>query len=147
MWYGFRAMLSDPTCRWHLPGDIELDWGAETRAHVARVTRQTGPLVPITQSAPAIYTVQGKLVGTTVTIEGVSGTVSVNPLYFSARTAAGDSIKVALGAPDNQLDATDVEAGQKLRGVVVFDVPSGTNISLVLMSDTGLNQVATWTVR
>jgi hypothetical protein len=108
----------------------------------ARVT--VSSLVPI--KASEFYTVKGNLVGTTVTIEVVSGTVSANPLYFSARTAAGDSIDVALGAADNQFNTTDVKAGQKLRGVVAFDVPAGSKISLVLMSDTGLSQVATWTV-
>jgi uncharacterized protein DUF1942 len=84
------------------------------------------------------------LYANTVTIKVTSGKVEANPLSFAARSAAGDSYEVALGATGNQLDAATVAEGQVLRGSVGFDVPKDQHIALVLYGDALGSQIASW---
>jgi len=101
---------------------------------------------PPSPAQPSQYaTVKGTLQAVTVTIHTVSGTFGANPLYFSARTAAGDSMNADLGGTDNQLATADVAAGQKLRGPVAFDVPKGQTIALIVMAAPFGSQMGTWT--
>jgi hypothetical protein len=81
--------------------------------------------------------------------EAVSqGSFDANPLYFSARSAAGDSYDADLGGVDPQLGvgASEITAGQSVHGLVAFDVPKGQTISIVIMADPLGTQLATWNV-
>lgn len=90
------------------------------------------------------YTPAGTVYSVDVTINCTSGSFSANPLEFTARTAAGDSSEAALGAVDNQIETTDVAAGQRLRGAVAFDMPKGSKPALIVLSGPLGDQIATW---
>lgn len=79
---------------------------------------------------------------------GVAGQTDVNPLDFEARDSAGDTFDSDLGMVDSQLDSGSVTAGQRVRGLVTFDVPRGKTIRLIVYSSTaGIGgQNAAWSV-
>lgn len=92
-------------------------------------------------------TIKGTLYEATVTLVGVRGTFSVNPLFFAARSPAGDQFEVVLGATDDQLPAADVTPGQKLRGTIGFDVGAGQSISAILIQTPLGDQLGSWQLR
>lgn len=90
--------------------------------------------------------VKGSLHQVTVTIQGVEGSMPVNPMYVSARAADGTSYKSALGAIDGQLDSTDISAGDTIKGNVAFDV-TGDPIATIRYEDPLGKQLASWSVQ
>ena len=112
--------------------------------------QESGAVDKITVSAPKAVKpgefeqVKGKLYGVTVTVSGVAGSLEVDPLFFAARDAGGDSFDADITYTDNALPTATVTAGQKLRGVLAFDVPKGKTISVVILSSVLGEQLATW---
>lgn len=102
-------------------------------------------LVPATAS-PYAMPVKGSLYQVTVTIQGVEGTMPVNPMYVSARAADGTSYDSALGTVDGQLDSTDVSAGDTIKGNVAFDVTGAPIASIRYEGPLG-DQLASWSVQ
>lgn len=102
-------------------------------------------LVPATPSQFAMP-VKGELFQATVTIQGIEGTMPVNPMYVSARATDGTSYKSALGTIDGQLDATDVSAGDTIKGNVAFDVTGAPIASIRYEGPLG-DQLASWSVQ
>jgi Domain of unknown function (DUF1942) len=80
-------------------------------------------------TAPQFYTTTGTVYSVEVTVTTKAGVLYANPLSFSARSAAGDSYDLALGATTDELVPGDVDAGQRVRGTVSFDVPTGQAIA------------------
>lgn len=110
----------------------------------ARVT--LAPLVPFKPGK--FYTPKGTMVGYIVTIEALSGAFGPNPLGFTLQTAAdrtstGQSLNSVTGAVADQLRAGDMKVGEKRRGSIAFDVPTGKRISSVGIVDVNV-EVATW---
>jgi hypothetical protein len=92
------------------------------------------------------YQAKGTLYEVDVTIQGEAGTVPVSPIYFSASTQDGTHIDAALGAVDNDLNVSDLPPNQHVAGQVVFDVPTGTNITQILLSGPLSSEQAVWSV-
>ena len=116
-----------------------------------RIKSDDGNVYRVTVAAPKIakpseFTTLGnkKLYASQVTIVGITGTTTVNPLYFKAQNSEGDSYDSALGDVDNQIDAGDVPAGSKSRGMVAFEVPPGQTITSISITDAILDTAATW---
>jgi hypothetical protein len=80
-----------------------------------------------------------------VTVEATKGSVSVNPLYWSAKDAEGRTYKSGFtSGKDPALDSGDIPAGQKSRGFVAIDAPQ---VPLtVQLSSMGSGAVASWAV-
>jgi Domain of unknown function (DUF1942) len=131
----FKATAAAPVSR--IGTAQVVDFGDGT----ARVTIAT--LVPVKPGR--FYIAKGTLVGYTVTVEALSGIVKPNPLRFTARTEAGQSLPSVTGAAAGQLPAGELKAGEKRRGVIAFDVPESNTISAVAMLGSDLDPAATWT--
>jgi hypothetical protein len=92
-------------------------------------------------------TVQGTLMAVDVIVQTQSGTVPVNVNYFHARTEDGtqfDTFQMAM--LPGQLTFGDLPQGQKLRGVVAFDIPPGQTIAQIVLSGPIGSQDGLWTV-
>jgi hypothetical protein len=89
-------------------------------------------------------TVKGTLYSIDVTVQGIAGTVPVNPMYFSASTPDGTHLEADFMAVDNQLSASNLPQGQHVSGRVGFDVPTGKNIAQILLSGPLGGQQAVW---
>ena len=65
-----------------------------------------------------------KLVAPEIIISNVSGdALSVNPLYSYLIDSEGFVYAVELGGRDGQIDTTDLNAGEKVKGWVAFSIP------------------------
>lgn len=82
----------------------------------------------------------------TITVVGKTGAFDINPLYFNLRTADGTVVDIALASTQNQIDATSVNAGDKVVGTVGFDVPSGQKPELVQMKTVLGRLLGSWSV-
>jgi hypothetical protein len=51
---------------------------------------------------------------------------------------------VALGDAQGQMDTNDLPAGQKVRGVIAFNVPAGQKLSEIILSGPLGDQLALW---
>lgn len=126
------------------PASTSGGWGSTHEIH------DSGAVGKITVSAPKplkpgeFDTVKGKLYGVTVTVTGVSGSLQVDPLFFAARDKAGDSLNLDIAYDNNNLPTATVTAGQKLRGVLAYDVPKGQRIDTVILSTVFGSQLAVW---
>ncbi|WP_353647950.1 DUF4352 domain-containing protein [Nakamurella sp. A5-74] len=72
-----------------------------------------------------------------VTVEGLTGSVSVNPLYLSARDEEGRSagdFGAELGSFRPSLDSGTVTPGRKMRGLVAWDVDPTLGWEVELLS-------------
>ncbi|MGO8937439.1 MAG: DUF4352 domain-containing protein [Mycobacterium sp.] len=76
----------------------------------------------------------------------MAGSVPVSPLYFSASTQDGTHLDADLTAVDNQLAVSDLPQGQHVSGRVAFDVPTGKNITQILLSGPLASEQALWSV-
>jgi hypothetical protein len=75
-----------------------------------------------------------------------SGTVTVNPLFFAARTGNGTNLQSTVLIELDGLPATELPQGQKVTGWLVFDVPPGQRITEIILSDPLGAQLGRWTV-
>lgn len=68
-----------------------------------------------------------------VTVSATQGTVSVNPLYFKVRLADGSLAEPTMGADGNEplLGAKELAQGERIDGIVTFDVPAENTILVV----------------
>jgi hypothetical protein len=109
-------------------------------------SKGTATITVLSAAAPSVLYQPdgGKLLGVTATITCTAGTLSINPLYFSAKNAAGDTYQVALGDAQGQMDTNDLPAGQKVRGVIAFNVPAGQKLSEIILSGPLGDQLALW---
>ena len=100
-----------------------------------------------TTAAHEYTEVKGTLYSVDVTVQVETGVVVVHPWFFAARTEDGTNMTAELGALDNELPATDLPQGQKVRGPIAFDVPRGKNITEIVLTDgMGGPQRGRWTV-
>lgn len=61
-----------------------------------------------------------------VTVEGVEGKVSYNPLYFTVQDADAREYNITIGgSKEPSLQSGDLAPGKKARGWVEFDLPQG----------------------
>ncbi|MDV7198951.1 DUF1942 domain-containing protein [Rhodococcus kroppenstedtii] len=99
----------------------------------------------LSPAQPSVYgfPVAGDLQQITVTVEVVDGATSVNPLYFTARASDGTAYGAALGTVDGQLLAETVSAGDRIKGVVAFDV-TGPPITSIRYSSALGEELARW---
>ncbi|WP_328812302.1 DUF1942 domain-containing protein [Rhodococcus sp. NBC_00297] len=111
------------------------DGGVLTRVTVESLSSAQ----PSTYGLPAA----GDLQQVTVTVEGVDGTTNVNPLYFTARASDGTAYGAALGTVDGQLLAGTVSAGDRIKGVVAFDV-TGPPITSIRYNGALGEELARW---
>jgi hypothetical protein len=100
---------------------------------------------PASVPAQDLLPPQGAFYGSQVTIAAESGTVSVNPFSFSARTANGTNLQPTIAMGLNDLPATELPQGQKVSGWLVFDVPNGQGITEIILSDPLGTQLGRWT--
>lgn len=116
------------------------------------VTSQDGKKAAYTVSnllpaaASQFTQVKGTLYSIDVTVQGIAGSVPVSPLYFSASTQDGTHLDADLTAVDNQLAVSDLPQGQHVSGRVAFDVPTGKNITQILLSGPLASEQALWSV-
>lgn len=73
-----------------------------------------------------------------LTITATSGTVTVNPLYYTVRQPDGSLADPTMGADGNEplLGVTELGTGESISGVVTFDVPPQNTI-LAYTDETG----------
>jgi Domain of unknown function (DUF1942) len=90
--------------------------------------------------------VKGKLYSIDVTVQGIAGTVFVSPLYFSASTEDRTHLDADLSVVDNQLTVSNLPQAQHVSGRVAFDVPTGKNITQILLSGPLGGEQALWSV-
>lgn len=96
--------------------------------------------------AKEFYQTKGALYEVDATVQGEAGSVPVNPTYFSASTEDATHVGSVFGATDNQLDVSDLPPGQHVAGEIVFDVPTGKNITRILLSGPLGAEQAEWSV-
>ncbi|VEG39408.1 immunogenic protein MPT63 [Mycolicibacterium flavescens] len=103
-------------------------------------------LQPIAQTNS--YTeVTGTLYSVDVTVQTISGVVTVHPWSFALRTSDGTNLTPDLNAVSNGLPATDLPQGQKVSGPIAVDVPPGKSITEIVLTDGyGGRQLGRWTV-
>lgn len=112
----------------------------------ARAAYTVANLTPAWPAGSLHMPVQGKLFSINVIIESESGSVTYNPLYFSARTEDGTNLQAANGIIDDQLLGGHLGPGQKIAGRVAFDVPTGKNITEIVLADYAGQQKGRWSV-
>lgn len=112
-----------------------VDSGATTRVTVESLSPATGSEYGLPAS--------GELQQITVTLEGVDGMTNVNPLYFTARASDGTAYSAALASVDGQLPAGTVSAGDRIKGVVAFDV-TGPPITSIRYNGPLGEELARW---
>lgn len=68
-----------------------------------------------------------------MTISATQGTVPVNPLYFKVRLPDGTMAEPTMGADGNEplLGSAELAMGEKIDGVVTFDIPPENTILVV----------------
>jgi Domain of unknown function (DUF1942) len=104
---------------------------------------QRDPITP----ANSYTEVTGTLYSVDVTVQTISGVVTVHPWNFALRTEDGTNLTPDLTAVDNGLPATDLPQGQKVSGPIAVDVPIGKSITeIVLTTGLGGTQLGRWTV-
>ena len=113
---------------------------ADGRRVVTRVTVES--LVPATPTQFGLSPA-GDLQQISVTLEGLKGTTNVNPLYFTARAADGTTYQAALASVDGQLPAGTVSVGDRIRGIVAFDV-TGPPIASIRYNGALGEELARW---
>lgn len=113
-----------------------------------RVTKATAwiKVGNLTQMSDGVLPASGTYYALGVAVSAVSGTVSVNPFYFAARTANGINLIPTAAAVDNILPATELPQGQKVAGFLGFDVPAGQSIKEIIYQDPGGSQLGRWLV-
>lgn len=80
-----------------------------------------------------------------VTYHAIKGKVSANEWDWTAKDSSGQTYELAsVSGGDTGLSATDIQAGQKLRGDIEFKVPDSKDCTLVYSS--GMSEQASWTV-
>ena len=80
-----------------------------------------------------------------VTYHAIKGKVSANEWDWTAKDSTGQTYELTgISSGDTDLSATDISAGQKLRGDVVFKVPDSKDCTLVYSS--GMSEQASWTI-
>ncbi|MGN6609945.1 MAG: DUF4352 domain-containing protein [Jatrophihabitans sp.] len=113
--------------------------GSDGSDTAAQVTVLPAVVKPSVLAAPHEH-----LVGYEVTIVGASGKFDVNPTFFSAQNAAGDTYQTALGDYDGELTDTTLTAGRRIRGLIAFNVPRGQKIASVSLNDPLGSPLHTW---
>ncbi len=88
----------------------------------------------------------GELYSIDITVQALEGKVNVNPLYFTAKTADGTTLTADLIGVDDQITVTELPAGQKVRGLVAFDVPVGKPITQIVFTGPLGEQLGIWNV-
>lgn len=126
------------------PSDEAVPIGAAQEVVGGRVTtRVTVESLSPAQPSRFGLPVSGDLQQITVTLEGVEGTTNVNPLYFTARASDGTTYQPELGAVDGQLPAGTVSVGDRVKGVVAFDV-TGPPITSIRYNGALGDELARW---
>lgn len=132
--------------------------GAQSQPHAAlgatiEVSDSTGSkkaaytVADFQSTVPKQYTqVNGTLYTINVTVQGVSGTVTVSPTYFSASTKDGTHLDPKLAAVDNELTVSQLPQGQHMTGQIGFDVPTGQAIAQILLQGPLGDTQAVWSV-
>lgn len=123
------------------------DGNDKTTVRLVSVRDYTKPRDATLGQAPA----HGEYAVCDMSVQVLSGSLSVNPLYFAYQAPNGrtydmtDGNAWTSGYNDPQLDTVTLSAGQHTRGYVVFDVPRGSTGADLQMKD-GLSSdvVAQW---
>jgi Domain of unknown function (DUF1942) len=119
--------------------------GTSITGSATRAAYTVANLQPATVSNSFIP-VQGTLFSIDVMIYALEGTVSVNPLDFTARTEDGTNLQAALATVEPQLFSGDLPQGRKVRGKVGFDVPAGMNITQIVLAEILGSHQGLWSV-
>ncbi len=76
-----------------------------------------------------------KLIAVEVVISNLSGDmISINPLNATLVDTEGFTYKVELGGIDDQIPTLDISAGEKVKGLIPFEVPDNTVASSIKYS-------------
>ncbi len=89
----------------------------------------------------------GTYYAVSVGVYAAEGSVTVNPFFFSARTANGINLRPTAAGVGNLLPATELPQGQKVVGGLGFDVPPGEHIAEIILSDPLGKQLGRWLVK
>jgi uncharacterized lipoprotein len=101
------------------------------------------------QPVPAeavIIPAKGTLYAVDVTIQGESGTTTVNGFYFVARAEGGAVIAPSVGAVNPGITSGQLAEGQKMAGHLAFDVAPGQSIVQITLRDPKGNPLAAWSL-
>jgi len=124
----------------------ETDWryGTPSKGTAAFTVADLQPRdVPIHR-----FTGDGSFVTVAVTVRVLSGTVRVNPYFFSARTQDGVNVLTDMATlQDGVLQGQHYQQGSLVTGLLGFDVPKGTVIEEIALNAGNLGRaLGRWTV-
>lgn len=79
-----------------------------------------------------------------LTLSVRSGTATANPFGFTAQDAQSYTYQAAPGVAPQEIDSSDLTAGQSVRGQIAFDVPPGP-VTVSWKTPLG-DTIATWMI-
>lgn len=93
-----------------------------------------------------IIPAKGAMYAVDVTVEGLSGTTTVNGFYFVARLSDGTSVAPAVGAVRPSITYSQLAQGQSVNGHVAFDLAPGAAVTGVGLRDPSGKPAAFWSI-
>lgn len=118
---------------------LEVSGPGGSAAYTVGNWRSVPPDAQIIPARGAMYSVD-------VTVEGRTGTTTVNGFYFVARLADGTTVAPAVGAVRPGITYSQLGQGQSVSGHVAFDLTPGAAVTGVGLRDPSGKPAAFWSI-